>query len=122
MEGRRRSRKGRDEAEKETCKLALGFSVFLANKQIKKGSREWVRLEKLRTSASDSGFPVLPLPFLLLFLGLRPCSLLHGEGAVSAAFLENDLADSIRPESKHLERECQHQTGPDWSLERMPGV
>lgn len=67
MEGRRRIRKGRDEAEKETCKLALGFSVFLANKQIKKRSREWVRLEKLRTNTSDSGLPgtafALPAPF-----------------------------------------------------------
>lgn len=67
MEGRRRSRKSRDEAEKETCKLVLGFSVFLASKQIKKGSREWARLQKLRTNASDSGLPgaaiALPAPF-----------------------------------------------------------
>lgn len=67
MEGRRRSRKSRDEAEKETCKLVLGFSVFLGSKQIKKGWREWARLQKLRTNASDSGLPgaaiALPAPF-----------------------------------------------------------
>lgn len=51
--------------QKETCKLVLGvFFIVLASKQIKKGSREWVRLQKLRTNASDSGLPgvVLDLP------------------------------------------------------------
>lgn len=103
MEGRRRSRKSRDEAEKETCKLVLGFSVFLASKQIKKGSREWAKLQKLRTNTSDSGLPGAAIALLLLSLGLRLCSYLHGEGPASAAFLENDLDDPTRPESKPSE-------------------
>lgn len=72
MEGRRRSRKGRDETDKETCKLILGFSAFLASKQIKKGSREWARLQKLRTNASDSGLPGAAIALPAPFIGFEP--------------------------------------------------
>lgn len=54
---------------------------------------------------TGSGLPGAGINFPVLFCpkqGLRPCTLLHGEGPVIAASFEDDLADPVWSDSKHL--------------------